>query len=211
MTQIIDDIWRFQSSGEAKAVLPDGCRDLIFSSAQMSKWFVSDLYEGLHVSQSQSGTQMFGVRFNPGVEIDEQFLCDRVSQYGVDDVAKIRDVVLDHAHVCQDVTDAIICLSELNVSIARSARLLGVSTRSFQRILSTKTGKSPVFWRQLSRVRQAGRQLYANDNMAEFAFEAGFSDQGHMVREFRRWFGVTPTQFLTQPDLRAQLHGGAYI
>ncbi|WP_299375912.1 helix-turn-helix domain-containing protein, partial [uncultured Kiloniella sp.] len=91
--------------------------------------------------------------------------------------------------------DALKCLASGVVTVSHAASDLGVSSRTLQRFIVNETGKSPVFWHRLARVRRAGRDIINAGSLAEFAFDYGFSDQAHMTREFRQWFDLSPRTF----------------
>jgi AraC family transcriptional regulator len=64
--------------------------------------------------------------------------------------------------------------------------------RVFRRCL----GLSPTDYLRRLRVEWAARQITSSHRtLAEIADEAGFFDQSHLTRAFRRTFGVTPGQF----------------
>lgn len=46
-----------------------------------------------------------------------------------------------------------------------------------------------------ARVRRARDMLQKGANIADAAFEAGFSDQSHLTRNFRAIYGVTPARY----------------
>ncbi|WP_243402469.1 helix-turn-helix domain-containing protein [Tamilnaduibacter salinus] len=83
------------------------------------------------------------------------------------------------------------CLEALRSG--RVPRTIPLSERSVRRKLAETTGAPPSYWRSLARVRQAGLALVQSDApLASIAADFGFSDQPHMSREIRRWFGLTP-------------------
>ena len=91
-----------------------------------------------------------------------------------------------------------------------AAGALGVSTRTLQREVKKQTGVSPLFWMSLARVRRAGRSLNEKSSAAETAVSCGYSDQAHLCRDIRRWFGVTPTCLANHAALLSQLDQTGY-
>lgn len=85
-------------------------------------------------------------------------------------------------------------LGQAGGSIASVVKQAGVSARTLQRLLRQKGLPAPDFWRRLGRARQAACLLRDSTNLTSIAYEAGYSDQAHMTRDFRRWFGLTPSQ-----------------
>jgi transcriptional regulator GlxA family with amidase domain len=55
-------------------------------------------------------------------------------------------------------------------------------------------GISPKLYCELARFQSALGHLGSavDDNWAQIAFAAGYSDQSHMISEFRRFSGLTP-------------------
>jgi AraC-like DNA-binding protein len=79
-----------------------------------------------------------------------------------------------------------------------------------QRLLKQQTGRSPVFWLRLARVRRAASRLAHPRNLAELAYDMGYADQAHMTREFRYWLGATPRQISHDTGWLAQHLGLGY-
>jgi len=101
----------------------------------------------------------------------------------------------------ENLTEALNCLASDKRTVLCAANELGVSLRSLQRLVRTGTGQTPVFWLSLARIRKAGRLLVKDKKLTDVAIETGFSDQAHMNREMKRWFGKTPNQVKSDPDL----------
>jgi AraC-like DNA-binding protein len=98
-----------------------------------------------------------------------------------DDVAPIREA----CRILQESTDTEINWTEL-------PRRVGCSRRHFIRLFHQSTGLPPsVYFRQL-RLGRALRLLCNAHSIAEAAADAGFADQAHFTREFKRTFGRTP-------------------
>lgn len=73
--------------------------------------------------------------------------------------------------------------------IARAARLPPFRLfRAFERA----TGMSPHGYQRQARVRYAADLIRLGHSLSDAALAAGFADQAHMTRSFRRSIGVTP-------------------
>ena len=59
-----------------------------------------------------------------------------------------------------------------------------------------RTGMTPKTFSRIERFQRIVRTKPSS--WADAAFEAGFADQPHMVREFRRFSGMTPSQYKAQ-------------
>jgi AraC-like DNA-binding protein len=76
------------------------------------------------------------------------------------------------------------------------ADLCGTSVRAFERhFLATYRVSPHEYLRQL-RVRMSCNGLvFSHKSLAELASEVGFADQSHFAKEFRRFFGETPSAY----------------
>jgi AraC-like DNA-binding protein len=82
-----------------------------------------------------------------------------------------------------------------NVSIEEVAQAAGLSRHQFFREFRAAMGVSPHAFLVQCRLRHARRLLAVgagHPSLANVAAEAGFSDQTHLTRHFRRAFGQTP-------------------
>ena len=68
----------------------------------------------------------------------------------------------------------------------------GISRFAIAREFRTHFGVSPSRYVIERRLDQVRRRIAAGDSLAEAALAAGFSDQSHMTRHFRRAFGLPP-------------------
>lgn len=83
-----------------------------------------------------------------------------------------------------------------NVSLEELAALSSLSPWHFLRTFRDETGLPPHAYLAQLRVRRAENLLRAGFSPARAASEAGFADQSHLTRWFRRIVGTTPAVFL---------------
>jgi AraC-like DNA-binding protein len=84
-------------------------------------------------------------------------------------------------------------------SIGGIARALALSPRQLERIFRRDVGLSPKLYARLLRFRRMVGALDRGDpRWADLAARAGYSDQAHLVREFRAFAGVTPGRYLAE-------------
>ncbi|HEV2508828.1 AraC family transcriptional regulator [Bosea sp. (in: a-proteobacteria)] len=73
------------------------------------------------------------------------------------------------------------------------AELVGMSQSHFSHAFKASTGLPPHQWQLKARIERGQRLLAAGDrSLTEIAADAGFSDQAHFTRVFRRMVGETP-------------------
>jgi AraC-like DNA-binding protein len=81
------------------------------------------------------------------------------------------------------------------ISMAELAAVAGLSEFHFMRVFRKHFGLSPHTYVTQIRLHAARRSLQSGLSGTEAAAEAGFFDQSHLVRHFKRVYGITPTQF----------------
>lgn len=74
----------------------------------------------------------------------------------------------------------------------------GFSVYQIIRAFRRDIGTTPHAYMMRLRVDYAALRLEAGDTIAGAAAEAGFADQSHMTRHFKRVFGTTPGKFMRQ-------------
>ncbi|MCT2582875.1 AraC family transcriptional regulator [Actinophytocola gossypii] len=118
-----------------------------------------------------------------------------------------------HASPRPEVTAAWHQLSHGTVTITELARNTALSTRQLSALVNRELGIGPKALARLMRfdrvVAAIGTEVRAGrrPRLAEIAHGCGFSDQSHLVRDFRRFTGTSPTGFLAE-ELRNVQAGG---
>jgi AraC-like DNA-binding protein len=80
-------------------------------------------------------------------------------------------------------------------SVARTAAEAGLSREAYTRRFAARVGMSPGAYRRIVQLNLARELLRANEDLASTAVAAGFADQSHLGRWFRRTFGTTPGRY----------------
>lgn len=81
-------------------------------------------------------------------------------------------------------------------TLDRLAALAGLSPFHFLRCFRQALGLPPHAYLTQLRLKRARERLAAGDAPAEAALAAGFYDQSHLVRVFKRCYGITPGQYV---------------
>lgn len=83
--------------------------------------------------------------------------------------------------------------------IADLHRDFGIGTRQLERVFLDRVGMSPRLFARLARFRQA---LACKGAWADIAASCGYYDQSHLIRDFQRFAGGSPSSI--RPDLMSQ-------
>lgn len=98
--------------------------------------------------------------------------------------------------LANDVVDALAGPAELSTSVATA---LGVSERAVLRALRATLGMGPKAVARRIRLQEVVRLLsQPNPRTADIATALGYSDQPHLIRDFKGVAGMTPGQYLRQ-------------
>ncbi|OBA86289.1 hypothetical protein A5662_02960 [Mycobacteriaceae bacterium 1482268.1] len=83
--------------------------------------------------------------------------------------------------------------------IGELADRAGMSHRQFIKDFTATVGLTPKVFGRIRRFHRAVGRIgsAAPPRWAQFAVECGYSDQGHMIREFQHFSGFTPVQYLS--------------
>ena len=87
-------------------------------------------------------------------------------------------------------------------TIGQLAGACGLSVRTFERRLQSACGLSPTRLRSILRFFQSYLLLSRapERRLTDIAYSAGYSDQAHFIRDFRRFAGVRPGEAKRHPD-----------
>lgn len=210
-------VWRSADS-RGSVIAADGCVDLILRDGRISvagpstRWIATE-------SDTDGGT--FGLRLLPGraggllrvrlteiadslVPLEDVVAAERARQmleamvrFG-DGPASITGLTSVTGHTSTDGrwAAAVHRRAAEAVPAQRAAAELGESERTFRRRMLATFGYG---YATLVRIERAGRAqalLRSGAPIAEAAASAGFADQPHLSREFRRLVGASPAQFV---------------
>jgi transcriptional regulator GlxA family with amidase domain len=82
------------------------------------------------------------------------------------------------------------------VSIARLSAEVGLSPGRLRHLFRQETGQSPMRYFRYLRIQRA-EELLRNSflSIKEVAFRSGARDVSHFVRDFKKQYGITPSDF----------------
>jgi len=192
-------------------IIPDGCRDLIMRIAPGGKphWFISSLEDHTYAVSIKMGEVLKGYRLKPGARIDKEGLLASVQDRHFE-TTDLCEQINDFSFLSPSTVEALDCLACNQTTVAKTAIELGVSQRSLQRLFIQETGRSPVYWMSLARVRKSARTVLTSLPLAEIAALHGYADQAHMSREFKRWLNISPSRLQEDRKVCDQLNAAGY-
>ena len=82
-----------------------------------------------------------------------------------------------------------------DLSVAELAAVAGLSEFHFIRAFRKEIGLPPHAYLTQLRLREARRLLREGCLLADSAMAAGFYDQSHLTKHFKRTYGITPAQY----------------
>ncbi len=86
-----------------------------------------------------------------------------------------------------------------NVNVSAAARALGLSERQLERRFLAQVGITPKRFAMLRRFERVAAQARTAPSLTVAALEAGYYDQSHFIRDFRRFAGAAPSEFFGPP------------
>jgi AraC-like DNA-binding protein len=88
-------------------------------------------------------------------------------------------------------------------TVGEAAKYLGLSQRRFIQVFKTEVGMTPKLFSRIQRFQQTRTFIEQNSspNWAALAFDLGYFDQSHLIREFVEFSGLNPTDYLNRHNL----------
>ncbi|MGQ3486979.1 AraC family transcriptional regulator [Roseovarius pacificus] len=109
--------------------------------------------------------------------------------------AEMAEITQEPALIMQAKAAIAQALSEGAPKMAKIARILGLSVRSFHRRLSEYGINFQALTEETRRDLAEGLLRDESHSLAEIAFLTGFSEQSAFTRAFKRWVGTTPATY----------------
>jgi AraC-like DNA-binding protein len=217
----VDGIWTHTGQDQPHRVLPDGCLDFIFNLRSGTAVVVGPMSHGIVVPM-RLGVTSFGVRFRPGhgarfIEADASELLDtRVALAALTRLSSLAERITEaHNHAERSaliecaLLDATARTRPVDTRVERAVHLIyrargrvsvgvlaasvGLGERQLERRFLERVGMSPKRLARVVRFERALQLCRRHDTtQADIAAQAGYSDEPHLLRDFRVFSGLTP-------------------
>ncbi len=122
------------------------------------------------------------------VRLIEEYLLNRLSKNILCNASRIMTTV-------QNINEG-----EVNISVLSQTACLGY--KQFKRIFAEYVGLNPKDFIQITRFRKAFNILQTNPqiSISKVAYDCGYYDKSHLIKEFKMFTGYTPKQLLNICD-----------
>lgn len=96
--------------------------------------------------------------------------------------------------------------SKAGIQAHELAGLLAVSNKGLERKFAARLGKTPKQYLKMMRFQMAVKRLsMANDQaLTDLAYQCGYFDQAHFIRDFKLFSGYTPGEFRQMCNFQGQ-------
>ena len=207
---------------EQVPVLPDACVEILFelNPAKPAVWLGGSPLETRPI-RFRSGVRYFGIRLLPehGIRLPDEpvvgetvpssyfsrqeALLERLLQAGSleDRIRVFESFVRSDRFALREVPDYILyavrksCKARGNVEVRHLAEETGYSIQHFRNKFEAYTGMSPKLFSRIIRFQNAlNRILSQSAGPLDAVAELGYTDQAHLIKEFRNFHRMTPLQ-----------------
>lgn len=212
-------VWGFRHDGPewVKSIVPDGCIDVIWSSAAGTV-HVAGPDTAPFAATLRPGEEFAAVRFRPGAAAAvlgapaSAIVDDRVALADLwrGDAERIANEVASasdrpraleaaiagrvlRAGSPEPMATGVVRALSAGVGVRALAAELGYSERHLLRRCRTEFGYGPKVLHRILRFQQALRAIATGSPLAEVAHRYGYADQAHLTREFRAVGGAPPS------------------
>jgi len=221
----VECYWCVQgSSTDVWMVYPDACMDILFDFGSSETLVVGNMFTPIE-SIGAGYTDVFGIRFRASgmshilrVPLSE-FNDDSASLHSVyrsgPEVDQLRSLsmqervntldrwLLKHMTFSAGKPEAwehcldMIVKREGSINVYDLAREVGISQKQMERKFIERVGPTPKQFAQLLKFRKLKEHLEKRkgESLVDIAFDFDFTDSAHLTKFFRKFAGITPTDF----------------
>lgn len=124
--------------------------------------------------------------WNKRIELIEKFLLHKLSlsQNRFSKLGMVSNVMTE------------MCKADFFDNIANVASRYGITSRYLQKLFFQYTGLTPKLYSQIHRFQNSLRLITQNNSsLTSIAYDCGYFDQSHFIREFKSFTGFTPSGY----------------
>lgn len=172
-------------------------------SARLHPWGLNVFCRGVVVDCAERRVDCRDIFPKYSIEqIEDQLALHKTAIERVQCVEHFLLSMLSRKHEDLLVQEACKALGESNGNcpIASLAKSLDLTTRTLERRFQNHIGTTPKKYARIVRLRNAIFQRQRLASWADVAFEAGYYDQSHMIREFQELYGMSPDSIYPQME-----------
>lgn len=232
----ISSYWYMKAGTASKVneydILPDGYFDLIFTikNCALTEISLTGIWEHMVTVKPENGTGMFGIRFKPAaltelLNLRINGLLNSSSPVDLKEFSIETSVIAD-ALAGEDIMNSISYLnhqfllktdhssndsrmkaffefvdrSSGSESVESICCEIGLSARQLHRKLTGLIGIGPKEYSGIARFR---------DNISNIADYRGYYDQSHMIKNFKKYTGMTPGELNPADNVRILQYNGS--
>ncbi|QNK61070.1 helix-turn-helix transcriptional regulator [Pedobacter sp. PAMC26386] len=149
---------------------------------------ISDLTSLLHTSTKELHEQLMGSKtLENRVILIENFLLKRLSysERRFDQILLVGQITREMA------------INHYSANVDCTAAKYGISSRYLQKLFLQNTGLTPKAFLKVNRFRHSLNFLdNKQESLTSIAYNCGYFDQSHFIKEFKLFSGATPTDYL---------------
>jgi AraC-like DNA-binding protein len=88
-----------------------------------------------------------------------------------------------------------------NISVNQLVQYTGYSERHLERKFTETVGLSPKKFSNIIKLHSFLKYLKIEPkNLTTIAYKAGYADQSHLIKEFKKYTGITPTEYVSKAN-----------
>ena len=218
--------WTDKKTERSVLVIPDTCMDIIFKTYEngATDGFFCALDESSYYSEN-GGAELFGIRFYAWTtqlfsrrdfsESDGRAFCAEEFFDGASELKKLIQSSVDfeervaaaekwlikqpeNFRVNNDLLNAVdfIINNRGTLGVSELCAHTAMSARQLERLFARSMGASPKAFSGLVRYQLLWREMVTGGNVLDAVGKYGYSDQAHLLNDFRKRHLMNPTQAL---------------
>jgi AraC family transcriptional activator of pobA len=150
--------------------------------------FIFNLFHRMQTEYSQNGIK--------SLDLIQAYLIALLTEINNNSILRI-DKKYKSANIITDKFRELLCLHiKEKQKVGDYAALMNITSNHLNKSVKSVSGKSPTRWIDETLIVETKYLLYqTNLSISEIAYQAGFSEQSYFCRIFKKYEGITPTEY----------------